>query len=290
MDSKIIEIKELNHADRDASVKLVSIENHKFVLKTDDLREIAAQKYFNQELEQHNIPALLAHTHATLQPNQILLEYIEESLTLGNALSEKRCHKWGEIISRMHAIKKDHFFILDTEGRQASTEWSSYIKKYIDIAVTRHRSLPYSLGGDLIDQIEEISYDLVEFRPIELSVTHGDLHVHNVLVKGETLILFDKFADYLVAPAAFDIGLLYAEAFSGAAFPELGLSTDEQQKLFQAFLDGYGPLSVEQQKWLDHFILLRAFYRWPNRFAPHSGEIVRLMVHRLEQARKQLEV
>ena len=48
MDSKIIEIKELSHTDRDASVKLVSIDDHKFVLKTDDLREIAAQKFFNR--------------------------------------------------------------------------------------------------------------------------------------------------------------------------------------------------------------------------------------------------
>ncbi|MET1033419.1 MAG: phosphotransferase [Candidatus Saccharimonadales bacterium] len=282
MDSKIIEIKELNHADRDASVKLVSIENHKFVLKTDDLREIAAQKFFNQQLEEHNIPALLGHAHVHLQPNQILLEYVEESLTLGNALSEERCRKWGEIVSRMHAIQKNKLAVLDPEGNQVSVEWPSYIKKYIDAAVARHRSLPCSLGDDLIGQIQNILYDLVKFQPTELSVTHGDLHVHNVLVKGEELILFDKFADFLVAPAAFDIALLYAEAFSGAAFPELQLSSAEQQKYFQAFMDGYGPLSAEQQKWLDHFILLRAFYRWPNRFAPHSGEVIRLMARKLK--------
>jgi len=102
-----------------------------------------------------------------------------------------------------------------------------------------------------------------------------------VLVKGETLILFDKFADFLVAPAAFDIDLLYAEAFGGAAFPQMGLSSNEQQRYFQALMDGYGPLSTEQQKWLDHFTPLRAFYRWPNRFAPHSGEIIRLMARKL---------
>lgn len=281
MDSKIIEIKELNHADRDASVKLVTIEDRKFVLKTDDLREIAAQKYFNQELEQHNIPALLAHTHVTLQQNQILLEYIEGSLTLGNALSEERCHKWGELVSHMHAIRKSEFSVLDSEGNQVSAEWSFYIKKYIDAAVTHHRSLPYSLGDDLINQVEKILYNLIEFKPTELSVTHGDLHVHNVLLKDETLILFDKFADFLVAPAAFDIGLLYAEAFSGAAFSQIGLSSDEQQRYFRAFMSGYGPLSDEQQKWLDHFTLLRAFYRWPNRFAPHSGEIIRLITKKL---------
>jgi Ser/Thr protein kinase RdoA (MazF antagonist) len=281
MDSKIIEIKKLNHADRDASVKLVSIEDHKFVLKTDDPREIAAQKYFNQQLEQHNIPALLAHSHVHLQPNQILLEYVEGSLTLGNVLSEERCRKWGEIVSRMHAIQKSEFSVLDADGHQITAEWSSYIGEYIEAAVRRHRNLPYSLGDDLINQVEEILRALIEFKPTELSVTHGDLHVHNVLVKGETLILFDKFADFLVAPAAFDIGLLYAEAFSGAAFPELRLSSPEQQKYFQAFIDGYGPFSAEQQKWLDHFILLRAFYRWPNRFAPHSGEVIRLMARKL---------
>lgn len=281
MDSKIIEIKELNHTDRDASVKLVSIENHKFVLKTDDLREIAAQRYFNQQLEQHNIPALLAHAHVHLQPNQILLEYVKGSLTLGNVLSEERCRKWGEIVSHMHAIQKSEFSVLDPEGKQANAEWSSYIKKYIDAAVARHRSLSYSLGDNLITKIEKILYALVEFHPTELSVTHGDLHVHNVLVKDESLILFDKFADFLVAPAAFDIGLLYAEAFSGAAFPQIGLSSNEQQRYFQAFMNGYGPLSAEQQKWLDHFTLLRAFYRWPNRFAPHSGEIIRLMARKL---------
>ncbi len=281
MDSRIIEIKELNHADRDASVKLVSIENHKFVLKTDDLREIAAQKFFNQQLEQHNIPALLGHTHVHLQANQILLEYIEGSVTLGNALSEERCRKWGETVSRMHAIQKNEFSILDQKGQQVNAEWSSYIEAYIETAVRRHRNLPYSLGEDLINQAQEILRALITFQPTELSVTHGDLHVHNVLVKDDSLILFDKFADFLVAPAAFDIGLLYAEAFGGAAFPELQLSSPDQQKYFQAFIDGYGPLSAEQQKWLSHFVLLRAFYRWPNRFAPHSEEVIRLMVRRL---------
>lgn len=281
MDSKIIVIKELNHADRDASVKLVSIENRKFVLKTDDLREVVAQKYFNQQLELHNIPALLGHAHVHLQPNQILLEYIEESLTLGNVLSEERCRKWGEIVSRMHTIQKSDFSILDSQGNQTGAEWSSYIKKYIDAAVVRHKNLPYSLDSNLINQVEGILYALVQFQPTELSVTHGDLHVHNVLVKDETLILFDKFADFLVAPAAFELGLLYAEAFSGAGFPQIGLSSNEEQKYFQAFMEGYGSLSAEQEKWLDHFTLLRAFYRWPNRFAPHSGEIIRLMARRL---------
>lgn len=281
MNSEIIELRELNHADRDASVKLVSIDGIKYILKTDDLREVAAQKYFNQQLEDYHIPALIAHEHVVLQPNQLLLEYVEDSLTLGNVLSEDRCRTWGKPVSRVHAIKADDFFTFDSNGKRASTDWSSYIKKYIDTAVTRHRSLPYSLGNDLITQIGQILYALIEYNPTELSVTHGDLHVHNVLVKSETLILFDKFADFPVAPAAFDIGLLYAEAFSGAAFPEIGLSTEEQQRFFRAFLDGYGPMSIEQRKWLDHFILLRAFYRWPNRFAPHSGETLRLMVQKL---------
>lgn len=281
MNSEIIEIKELNHADRDASVKLVGIDGVKYILKTDDLREVAAQKYFNQQLEDSHIPALVAHEHVVLQPNQILLEYVEDSLTLGNVLSEDRCRAWGELVSRIHAIKADSFFTFDSNGKQVSIDWSSYIKKYIDMAAVRHRNLPYSLGDGLITKIEQILYALVEYSPTELSVTHGDLHIHNVLVKGETLILFDKFADFPVAPAAFDIGLLYAEAFSGAAFPEIGLSTEEQQRFFQAFLDGYGPMSTEQKKWLDHFILLRAFYRWPNRFAPHSGETLRLMARKL---------
>lgn len=281
MDSKIIEIEELNHADRDASVKLVGINGNKYVLKTDDMREVAAQKYFNEQLENHHIPALIAHQHVALQPNQILLEYIENSLTLGNVLSEDRCRAWGELVSRVHAIKVDKFFIFDADGSQIKTEWSPYIKKYIDTAVARHRSLPYSLGDELINKIEKILYALVQYSPAELSVTHGDLHGHNVLVKDDELILFDKFADFPVAPAAFDIALLYAESFGGAAFPEMGFSTDEQQRFFNAFLGGYGSLSTEQQKWLDHFILLRAFYRWPNRFHPHSGETIRLMTQKL---------
>jgi len=280
VDSKIIEIEELNHADRDASVKLVSIDGNKYVLKTDDVREVAAQKYFNEQLESHYIPALAAHAHVALQPNQILLEYVEDSLTLGNVLSEERCKAWGELVSRMHAIKVQDFFVFSTDGKRVDTDWSSYIKRYIDAAVTRHRNLPYSLGDDLINEIEKILHALVEYQPTELSVTHGDLHGHNVLVKGDKLVLFDKFADFPVAPAAFDIGLLYAESFGGAAFPEMGFSTAEQQRYFNAFLDGYGPLSAEQQKWLDHFTLLRAFYRWPNRFHPHSGETIRLMVQK----------
>jgi len=281
VNSKIIEIAELNHADRHASVKLVSINGSKYVLKTDDIREVAAQKYFNEQLENHHLPALTAHEHVALRPNQILLEYVKDSLTLGNSLSEDRCRAWGKLVSRVHAIKVNEFFVFDSEGKRTATDWASYIKSYIDTAVARHKSLPYSLGDELINKIEKILYALVAYSPAELSVTHGDLHGHNVLVKGDELILFDKFADFPVAPAAFDVGLLYAESFGGAAFPEMGFSTNEQQRFFNAFLDGYGPLPTEQQEWLDHFTLLRAFYRWPNRFHPHSGETIRLMAQKL---------
>jgi 5-methylthioribose kinase len=126
-------------------------------------------------------------------------------------------------ISCTHAIKVDEFFVFDSEGAQTATGWSSYIKKYIDSAVTRHRKLPYSLGDDLIDKIEKNLYALADYKPTDLSVTHGDLHGHNVLVKNDSLILFDKFADFPVAPAAFDIGLLYAESFWGRCFSRDGV-------------------------------------------------------------------
>lgn len=139
MNSKIIEIEELNHADRDASVKLVSIDGTKYVLKKDDIREVAAQKYFNEQLKSHHIPALTAHTHVALQPNQILLEYVKDSLTLGNVLSEARCRAWGELVSRIHAVKVNDFFVFSNNGEQINTDWSSYVKNYIDTAVARHR-------------------------------------------------------------------------------------------------------------------------------------------------------
>lgn len=281
MNGTITEIADLNHADRDASVKLVSIKGTEYVLKTDDLREIVAQKYFNEQLERHHVPALAMFSHSALRPNQMLLEYIQNSLTLGNALTEDRCRAWGKLVAQVHAIKVKDFFVFTPDGNQKRTTWQSYIKGYINTAVARHRSLPYSLGDDLIGAVQKILYELVEYQPSELSVTHGDLHVHNVLMRGDELVLFDKFADFPVAPPAFDIGLFYAEAFSGVAYSEIGLSTVQQQRFFRAFMDGYGPLSSEQQKWLDYFTLLRAFYRWPNRFSPHSGEVIRLMAQKL---------
>jgi Ser/Thr protein kinase RdoA (MazF antagonist) len=283
VNDKIIEIAILNHPDREASVKLVSIEDRKYVLKTDSLREIAAQRFFNHQLAKHHLPSLEVHAHAKLQPNQLLLEYVVDSPTLGNDLTEERCRSWGSLVAKMHQVTSSEFMILDGHGEQEVATWQSYIQDYIANTVAYHRNLPRSLGDELTTKIEAILQQLTTYQPSMYSLTHGDLHVHNVLIKDNTLVLFDKLADFLVAPAAFDLGVVYSEGFGGAAYPELGFSTTQQQKFFNAFQEGYGALPAEPEKWLDYFTLLRAFYRWPNRWAPHSGEVIRLLVEKLER-------
>lgn len=285
---EIVELRELNHADRNASVKLVSIGGQKYVLKTDSEREIASQKFFNHELTAAGMPALEAHTHAQLQDNQILLEYVEDSLTLGKEPTIERSRAWGDTVARVHTITKPHFELLSDACHRSQANWHEYLEAYIKQAVKWQRSRPYQLGDETIVRAEQIVRRLLDYEPSTFAVSHGDLHVNNVLVKQDgqhdTLILFDKSSDFLTAPAAYDLGTLYAEAFAGGAYPELGFSTQAQQDMMAAFIEGYNatnPLPDEQVKWLDYFVLLRAFYRWPNRFAPHSGEVVRLLVEKL---------
>jgi hypothetical protein len=116
--------------------------------------------------------------------------------------------------------------------------------------------LPYSLDDDLIKNVEKILYVLVDYQPTELSITHGDLHSHNVLVKGDELILFDKFADFPVAPVAFGIGLLYAESLAALPILRWDLVPMSSNASFGPLLmvtDLYLPSS---RKWLDHFTFL----------------------------------
>jgi Ser/Thr protein kinase RdoA (MazF antagonist) len=282
LNGRIVTIKELNHTGRSASVKLVRIAGQKyFVLKTDSIREAAAQIFFNQQLNAHHIPTLAIYNHPDLQPGQILLEYIKGSPTLGGALTEGASREWGALVARMHAITTPEFIVLTAHGDKVAADWKTYLEKYIQAAFLRHLNLVSGLDAQTLQSIEVILNRLLTYTPKVFSITHGDLHVHNVLVRDNSLVLYDKYADFLMAPPSFDLGVVYAEAFNGAAYPQLGLSTKEQQQLFAAFMSGYGPLPPEQQEWLDHFILLRAFYRWPNRFAPHSGEVIKLLTRKL---------
>jgi thiamine kinase-like enzyme len=86
------------------------------------------------------------------------------------------------------------------------------------VAVERQRRLATDLPSTFLERAENQLARLPEFEPSPFVVTHGDLHLNNALVRSDGIVLFDKPVDVWVAPAVFDLSLIFSEAFPGARY------------------------------------------------------------------------
>lgn len=130
----------------------------------------------------------------------------------------------------------------------------------------------------LLDEAEEQLTALPSFRPERFSLTHGDLHLNNALLRDGEIILFDKPAAVWVAPPVLDLCLVYSEAFPGARY---GAARDGDDERLGAFLAGYGSLPPGDESWLDHFVLVRSLRRYPSPFVPEMRKVIEVALERL---------
>ena len=112
----IRKIRPLAGSGGDASVDLVAIGDKMFVLKRQSPCHATAERLFQQSLQRAGLPSLRVFDHPELGPDQILLEYVEGSTTVGRSLSLQSIERWGATIGRLHAIRSDHFVELDGAG------------------------------------------------------------------------------------------------------------------------------------------------------------------------------
>jgi Ser/Thr protein kinase RdoA (MazF antagonist) len=254
-----------------ARVELVRVGERLFVRKTHRLRNIAGEVLFQQGLRAHGLPCLAIEHHPDIRADQVLLEYVPGSPTIGGSPTPDVCARWGAAVGAVHSIQAARFETVDESGRLVEGDWAEFVKASIRRALDGQRHRESDLPTQILDRAEDRLNSLLSFCPRSFVLTHGDLHVNNALLRGDDVVLFDKASEVWVAPAVFDLCLIFSEAFPGARF---GAARDGDPERLNAFLAGYGPLPPDQEKWIDHFVLLRALRRYPNPFVPELRAII----------------
>ena len=288
--SQLETVRPLAGGGGNASVSLVQAEGRCWILKRHRPRDVAAERLFHQTLRSNGLPALLVGECDGLGPDELLLEYVDGSPTLGRALgatasSPSRqadlCRRWGSAMAALHRVRFRDLVILDAAGRPQVSSWRDFLAQLIARTIERQRRLATDLPADLLHRAERHLDQLSLFAPSGFVLTHGDLHANNALLRGDEIVLFDKPADVWSAPAMFDLCLMRSEAFPGARY---GAAREGDHERLAAFMDGYGDLPGDEADWVEHFVLLRSLRRYPNPFVPEMRSIIELALARISGA------
>lgn len=261
-----------------ATVELVRAAGRLWVLKRHRPRDVAAERRFHRVLREHGIPNLHVEDWPGLGSDQLLLEYVQGSPTIGGAPSPTQCRRWGAAVGALHRVGSDTFKVLDERGDVVPAVWREYVGALVREAIDRQLRLGTDLPDSLLQEAELRLASLLSFDPDSFVLTHGDLHLNNALVRDDEVVLFDKPAGVWVAPAVFDLCLVFSEAFPGARY---GADRAGDAERLSAFLEGYGEFPSEQRRWLEHFVLLRSLRRYPSPFVPELRSIIEIALDRL---------
>jgi len=264
---KIQKIRPLAGGGGGASIDLVTVDGEMRVLKRQSPRHAMAERLFQQALRQAGLPNLRTFDHPDLGPDQVLLEYVDGSATVGRALSLQSIERYGTAIGRLHSVKSPRFVELNGEGHVIEANWPAFLKRAVATGVARQRQTSGGLETSLLDRVEAVLASLEVFEPECFALAHGDLHLNNALVRGDEVVLFDKAPDVWVAPPVFDLAVIYSEAFPGVRYVASEVRKSDRER-HAAFLSGYGPMLERDMAWLDHFVLVRSLRRYPNPFVP----------------------
>lgn len=276
--SQIEKVRPLAGGGGNASVDLVRASGRLWVLKCHRPREVAAERLFQKHLRECGLPYLHVEDCPGLRPDQLLMEYVPGSPTIGGSPSVELCRRWGAAIGDLHRIQSAEFRTLDDQGVPVLASWQEFVAALIHEAIERQRSRETDLPGYVLDQAALRLAALGSFNPPNFVLTHGDLHLNNALARDGEIVLFDKPAGVWLAPRMFDLCLIYSEAFPGARY---GVNRDGDEARMSAFLEGYADLPSEQGEWLDHFVLLRSLRRYPSPFVPELRAIIETALNRI---------
>lgn len=254
----------------EASVDLVRADGRLWVLKRHRPEAVEAERRFQRLLADHGLPSLATPDCDGLASDQLLLEYVPDSPTLGGSPSLDLCRAWGAAIGGLHGIATG-------SARHDLAAWRQALATRTRQHLARQRRPDGDLPPALLDRAEAALAALSDFTPRRLVPTHGDLHLNNALVRADGIVLFDKPAGIGFAPAVFDLALIFSEAFPGARY---GADRPGDDARLAAFLEGYGALPPEERPWLDHLVLLRALERYPSPFVPELRAILELALGR----------
>ena len=253
-----------------------------WVLKTvpsGDTEEIANEKYFLSQLKLNGLNTIEFQDSPFGQPNQILLEYLQDSITVGESKSEAAFELFGQQMAAMHNITFDSCFSLDSSGQKQPISWEQFILNNLDYGLERIKLKEISMTDQEIDliirRITSLSQKIIDTT---FSLLHCDSHSNNALFVSRTqqVYLFDKGSSIVAGSPFYDLAVILIE------FPHLfgiGDASGENQSLYKAFVKGY-----VTDFWADYpdlcrdYVLLRSIGRVGSPFNPYLVDLIRKII------------
>lgn len=261
-----------------SEVYLVDINKEKFVLKRcEESDEIVSEKKFIQILSENSIPALNYFDSPDLEPSEILLEYIENSTTLWDNLTEENCKICWETVKKIHSIT----YQVNENNLEERLNWSLYLRKKIDKAFTKAKeNNNYGFKKEQLEQITKYLSALLDVELKDLSLIHGDFHVNNVFVKNGNIILFDKNPEIFYGDPLLDLSIFILNMPNNTLLITEDPVHINDKKYLNSFISGYGTNFLDNPT-LDMYIMLIAFGRL---YTPYSNNYKQIIINLLNKA------
>lgn len=274
-------IKELQ-GSYSSKVELMSDQNDKlWVLKTvsdNDVEEIINEKYFLETLRKQELNAIKFQDSPNEDPNQILLEYLENSVTVGSTKNILVYKAFGQQVARMHEIKYNKCYQLKCDVKEP-IDWNHFILSELEYGIKRIKDKNIHFSDQELNLIVKIISDLTSKNiGDKFSLLHCDLHTNNALytTNFKKVYLFDKGSTVLSGHPFYDLALILIE------FPHLfGLEkvAENDQLLFESLIEGYGHnFWYENQELCIKYTLLRSIGRVGSPFNPYLVELIRKLI------------
>ncbi len=263
-----------------SKVELIKDTNNKlWVLKTvpkNDAEEIYNEKYFLKTLSDNKLNPICIWNLDSLEPNQLIIEYIENSNTVGKTINSNAYNLLGKEVKKMHGIKYDKIFKINSSNQKVEVNWNDFILKELEKGLKRIETKKINFTNLEINQITTTINNLSKIPLFEISLLHCDLHFNNALftdTENPKIFLFDKGSSIISGHPYYDLAIAVIE------FPSLfGLekSTSNSQELFLSFVDGYDLNFWEHDReLLLDYVLLRSIQRLGSPFNPYLEDLIK---------------
>jgi len=258
-----------------SKVFLVELNKQKYVLKRcKNTSEIASEKEFSKVLSQNNIPSLSYLEHHDLKANEMLLEYVEDSISLGNRFTTENCEIWGEVTRKMHNIKYNQCFKLDSNNQRKIVKWSDYIDNKTKEAIFYAKENGnYGFNEAELNQIIEYILPLQDLKFKKFSLIHGDLHTNNVLIRNKELVLFDKNSEVFTGDPLLDLAIAIVDMPNGTLIEIDNKDNANDKNCLESFIKGYKNNFLNDPN-LYRYIMLITFGRLYAPFSKYYKEII----------------
>lgn len=260
-----------------SKVELVEIKDTKYVLKTWSAEESENEKLFSNTLGSHNLPFLKVIENTELKPNQILLEYIEGSPKPSK--NPEDYIKLGQIVRKMHNIKYLDCFKINDHGEKEIIEWNDFLRNKLKQGIKKQRDEKTDLNEELLTTIESFVEKYLPIEKLEFSLLHADLHVGNLMVKNNDIVIYDKSSEVFSGDAIYDFATLLTHYPNGTYIKTDNQYNQKDKEIMNNFIKGYGfDFLTINREIFDIYFIIKALLRYPSPWEPHSKEAIENIV------------